>query len=279
MTSIACCGGTIDKTVPKGIVSCINGIQCYVSKPENIKSTDCAIFIATDVFGYKLPNVRNLADKFSEVSGLECVIPDLFNGTEPPANLMDSIAIISSRDSSSFSKFQSILRALWHFIPFLFWNSKSHNESRIVKVINEYRSKGYTKIALQGYCWGGSIALNIAQKPGIVDAISSNHPGGVKIPSDFEKLLVPTSLCLTPDKDMEIKHEQVRIIEQLLKKKNGGMEWNSGEKGAFPYICKSYANVSHGFSVRGDENLPEINKLRNEAFTTAWNFFKEILNL
>jgi len=79
MSQIGCCGGHIDKGTPDGEIKTVAGVKCYQSKIEP-SNTDTLIVIATDIFGYTLPNVRLIADKFANETGILCIVPDLFQG-------------------------------------------------------------------------------------------------------------------------------------------------------------------------------------------------------
>jgi dienelactone hydrolase len=274
MSSLACCGGSIDEGIPLGNVEEISGIKCYISqKPESNFNEDVLIIISTDVFGYTLPNTRLLADKFSKEMSSLCVVPDLFDGTEPPANLMDSIEVITEPTHSIFKKIYAIGRMLWYFPAFLYNNPKTKCISRLETVIKEYRdNRGIKKVAMQGYCFGGGLSISMGQKPYFIDVFCAAHPAGFDVPTTIANLIKPGAFILTPDKDMQLKHPQCDMIADLLKKRDEPV-------GTFPHLVKIYRNIHHGFAVRGDEKNPEVNAARVEAFNLAVTFFKQILQL
>ena len=80
MSQIACCGGFLDKGSPLGEEAKIAGIDCYVTNQSPSNKEESVVILATDVFGYKLPNARLIADAFSKELGVKCIIPDLFQG-------------------------------------------------------------------------------------------------------------------------------------------------------------------------------------------------------
>jgi len=194
--------------------------------------------------------------------------PQTLLGSEIPANVMDSISNLlnlSNQQSSFFSKLGSFLRLLWYFPGFLFRNPVTKSSERIARVITEYRlSKGIKKVAIQGYCWGGRVAVLLAQQPDIVDVICSAHPGGLSIPNDIDCIQKPSAFIL-PEKDLEIKEKQIQMIKDSLSKKS------------FQSEVKYYPNMFHGFAVRGNENDPEVNAQRVDAFQLAVKFFKDVL--
>lgn len=73
--------GHIHDGTPKGTEQTIAGLPTYVASPKDGSKDKTVIFI-TDIFGYKLPNVRILADEYAD-QGLRVLIPDLFDGAEP----------------------------------------------------------------------------------------------------------------------------------------------------------------------------------------------------
>lgn len=85
MSSPCCVAGFVDSGIPTGSEQLVAGISCYVAAPET--ATTKAIVIATDVFGFKLPNVRLIADGYAR-RGFYCIVPNLLVN-EPPMDLLD----------------------------------------------------------------------------------------------------------------------------------------------------------------------------------------------
>eukprot|EP01038_Epipyxis_sp_PR26KG_P016119 gene16119-21909_t len=271
MTSLACCGGFIDNGQPQGEVRPIAGINCYVSTPNDIKNKKSAIIIATDVFGYTLPNVRLIADSYAQRLSTVVVVPDFFVGTELPASLMGNIETLTGESSSFFSKIGSFGVLLWYLPMFLLRNSAADSASRVERVIAELRlTLEINQVAIQGYCWGGRVAIMLGQKESVVGVICPAHPGGLKYPDDFNKIIKP-SCFIFAQKDFEINETRIEQIKSILETKN--------KDGNFPHIIKNYSNMVHGFAVRGSENIPEVKQAREDAFTTSADFFQQILKL
>ena len=244
----------------------VEDIECYQAKPAEVKNSDTLIVIATDVFGHTLPNSQLLADKFSEACGALCVAPDLFSGRPLPADLMDKIEAVSEPGTGFFAKVAAFLSLLWHFPGFIFRNPPAKSLARVEKVIQFYRKQGFKKIAVSGYCWGGQVATALGQKKDLIDVFCASHPGGIKVPQDIDALVTPAAYVLTPDKDLQIKHAEAKQLEAALNKKT------------FSHIVKCYANMHHGFAVRGG-NQPDVLEKRKDAFELAANFFKDVLKL
>lgn len=77
MTSQCCSSGTlwtIDHT-PLGNEEVLYDLSVYVIGPESAKN---ALLYIHDAFGWKLPNARFLADRFSQATGARVYLPDLY---------------------------------------------------------------------------------------------------------------------------------------------------------------------------------------------------------
>ncbi|RYG63456.1 hypothetical protein EON64_15910 [archaeon] len=267
MTSLACCGGVVDKGTAEGLEEVWDGISCYVAPTAYITNTQVAVIIATDIFGYKLPNARLIADKFSKELGVLAVVPDSLQGNEPPADLMTSFETLSETQASVFAKSYAAMRLAWYATPFLLHNGPAGTVQKLERIVTYLRThRGIAKIAMQGYCWGGRAAVLLAQKKSVVDVICAAHPGGLKIPRDIELIQQPV-LFILPEKDFEIKAPQVKEIEDTLQRQGG------------VHAVKFYAGMQHGFAVRGSEEDEEVCSARKDAFMTAAAFFKDVLAL
>jgi dienelactone hydrolase len=108
--------------------------QAYIAYPPS-PSTQHAIVLLTDVYGFTFPNTRLIADQFAS-NGYLTVIPDLFHGAEVPFpapenfNLQDYINTTMPRVSTVDPIISSVVQVL--------------------------RSEmGAEKIGGVGYCFGG----------------------------------------------------------------------------------------------------------------------------
>ncbi|KAJ3269338.1 hypothetical protein HDV01_001582 [Terramyces sp. JEL0728] len=226
---------------PAGNEEIINGIKCYVATPTNPNSH--AVIIATDIFGYTLANARLTADSFAK-EGYFCVVPDLFNGTEPPADLMANFdhlmtkyVLLISRTCTYYQKTVAFLRLSLYGPPFILFNSASSGIKIIKQILPEVK-KNRGKVAVQG---------------------------GLNYPDDVEKIVVPT-FFVNAEMDHAITVEQKDLIAKTMEKK--GSKFDS----------KLYPGVKHGFAVRGDENDENVCKQRAQAFIDSVSFYKTIFN-
>ncbi|KAJ3005141.1 UNVERIFIED_CONTAM: hypothetical protein HDU68_004734 [Siphonaria sp. JEL0065] len=274
MTSLACCSGTVapEPSTPfAGHEETIASHACYVSQPKNRAVPLSSVIIASDIFGYKLINARLIADKFAE-AGYLAVILDLFKGSEPPANLMTSIETLTSQKASFFSKMYAFGRILWYMPGFIWRNPFKKGVTILEEVIGELKEKRRVgKVAVQGYCWGGTLSVYLAQKPNSVDAVCAAHPGSLTFPSDIEKIQKPIYFVL-PSKDHSIKPPQRKIIEDVLTKKDKTLE------GGLLHQVEWFEGAEHGFAVRGNESDPVIAAMRQTAFNNAVSFFGDVFS-
>jgi dienelactone hydrolase len=265
-----CFSGFIDSGTPQGAEEKIADINCYVAPKNKDFDSDTIIVIATDIFGYKVPNVRLIADSFAKDTGFLTIVPDIFNGSEPPANLMDNVEALQSKQASFGGKIWSVCRLLYHLPPFLIYNKHQNGVSIIEKVVKELKNTTNIKIvAVSGYCWGGTIAVLLAQKSNLIDCAMSAHPGGLNLPGDVEKIINPIGFLLTTGKDFEIKEPQLNIIQEILLKKE--------KENGLIHLLKDYPTMFHGFAVRGNENDPNVSEARKDAYKVTYDFFKSVL--
>jgi dienelactone hydrolase len=195
MPSVSCCSGFIDSGEPSGKVKSIAEISYYEAIPSGSLGSNSnsskthALILCTDVFGWSLPNARLLADGFAETLGIPCFVPDLLDGTDLPSHLMENIQCLTTNPKGLgiFSKIHAISSLFWYFPAFVLSNSMAKNMGRLVKFMKAMDFQGYI---LQGYCWGGRLAIKAAQGTSgpaaeqlPILAICSNHPGKKEIPA------------------------------------------------------------------------------------------------
>ena len=163
---------------------------------------------------------------------LNCILLNV--GSEPPADLMDNIDCLSNGRASFWAKLSAIGRLLWYFPGFLWRNPVSKGVERIERVIRHVRQPSNVatkvRVAVQGYCWGGRIAVLLAgrQPDLIVDTICAAHPGGLTLPTDVDKIQVPAAFVLAGN-DSAVKAPQIKQIEEAMAKKSFDQQVNLQE--------------------------------------------------
>jgi dienelactone hydrolase len=75
-----CFKGHIHEGEPKGKEEKIHGRDCYVAKPGGDIAPKGIIVIVPDAFGWKLVNIRLLADTYASHGGYLVYLPDFMDG-------------------------------------------------------------------------------------------------------------------------------------------------------------------------------------------------------
>ncbi|KAJ3011051.1 UNVERIFIED_CONTAM: hypothetical protein HDU68_001851 [Siphonaria sp. JEL0065] len=269
MASIACCSGTIDSGAPRGRVETIAGHQTYVA-PQPSAYSDSLVVIATDIFGFTLPNPRLMADKYAE-KGFICVVPDVFKGTEPPSEMMETLEAMKAPTATMYQTTYGYLCYAYYGSRLLFWNSHAAGIKLLESVILEMKARhsNIKHVFIQGYCWGGSLAIKLAQKPDLITAACSAHPGPIEFPSDIEKLQKPVYFAFAEIDDF-VSAKDRETVKELLGKKN-----QEKPSGSLLHATDLFEKTEHGFAVRGSEKDTFINDQRQKAFENAVNFFEK----
>lgn len=80
MSCPACFTGTIHSGTPKGKVTKIHGLDCYISAPAPETPPTGIVIIIPDAFGWEFVNNRLLADNYAEKGGFLVYLPEFMDG-------------------------------------------------------------------------------------------------------------------------------------------------------------------------------------------------------
>jgi len=252
-----CFSGSISPDKPSGEDSVLGGVNSYVAKPK--KSTHSAIVIATDAFGYALPNVRLIADKMAE-GGFLVVVPDIFNGNAVPADILQIFE--SENDLKAAMELPEVKTALGDF-------RTKHGDvapkvSILEEVIKELREKhGIVKVGVQGYCYGGKIAVLLAGKSDKIDVFATAHPSRLS-EEELNAIQKPGLFCCA-EIDQTFTQDVRKQAEEILNKKG------------VPNKFVDYKGMIHGFAIRGDSKVENIASSAKDALQQSVSFFKQYL--
>ncbi|KZT71992.1 alpha/beta-hydrolase [Daedalea quercina L-15889] len=244
MACADCTKGNVHSGTPVGNEITLGGLQSYVTGDENSRRI---IVFGTDVFGWRLPNARILADEYAE-KDFWVVVPDLFGGKPYPF-------------------LSALLRPLliFLFIPFLFRNPKASQEAKITGLLSHLReTHPNAKIGMAGFCWGGRFAVTLNH---LFDATFAAHPSRVKFPDELQGVTKPISFAAA-DVDKQFDAKRADETEALLK-----------SKGFNDFEVIVYKGVHHGWTVRTDLTNPEKKAKRDQARDQALNWFGKHLTV
>ncbi|KAI8947729.1 dienelactone hydrolase [Xylaria longipes] len=152
------CLGESSCCSPRGTETKLANNDCYVTGDNK----DTAILLVHDIFGWKYPNVRLLADHFAREVEATVYVPDFFGGW-----------IVDWKASREIRGPEMIACA------------------RAIKA-----NLGFKHLGAVGYCYGGWAVCHIASKvheTPLVDAISMGHPSWL-VKEDVDNIAVPVQV-------------------------------------------------------------------------------------
>ncbi|XP_043709273.1 endo-1,3;1,4-beta-D-glucanase-like isoform X2 [Telopea speciosissima] len=174
---------TLSASSGVGFVQEFAGLNTYITGSLDSKF---AILLVSDIFGYKAPNFRKLADKVA-AAGYLVVVPDFFYG-----------------DPFEMHKNRTDWRAA-HGTDKGFEDAKP--------VISALKSKGVSAIGAAGFCWGAKVVVELA-KSDEIQAVVMLHPSRVTV-DDIRAVKTPISL-LGAEFDQISPPELVKQFEEIL---------------------------------------------------------------
>lgn len=273
--SSCCLSGTVANGTPKGREDTIGGLDTYISEPEG-KSTAKSIVFLVDIFGWKFPNVRLLADNYAK-SGFYCYIPDLHEGDSLPISFLQNVEppLKDQEQAGLVDKVKNTAIVGTTLGPWLAKHREAVSQPLVDGFVNTIRQiAGTQKIGAIGFCWGGRYAIlqahGVGKTPGEaevggVDAAYACHPSLVAIPDDFEPVQVPLSLALG-DHDSLLDAKSVEQIKEIMEKKSS------------PSEVKIYEDQIHGFALRSDWSSEKDKKAMDQAEKQGIEWFEKYLS-
>lgn len=268
--SSCCISGKIHQGSPVGKEEEIGGLLSYVSpSPSGDKSK--TIFIITDIFGFKLPNVRLLADEYAK-GGFQVIIPDFHQGDSLPHEFLQTVEPpLPVRESMSIAgKAAQTAQIAATLGPWLI----KHREAVTKPLVDDFVAKlhaepGVEKVGVLGFCWGARYAILTTHEADAskgVQAAYACHPSLVTVPGDFEPIARPVSFALGEKDSLLGEKERDQIKEVLDGKKD------------VPHEFVVYDDQIHGFSLRGDWHDDKDKAAMDKALKQGVEWFKKYLS-
>ncbi|EJU04300.1 alpha/beta-hydrolase [Dacryopinax primogenitus] len=209
----------------------IAGIPCYVSYPPS-KSTEKVILFCCDVFGPWYKNNQLLMDFFA-TGGYTVVAPDYFGG--------EKLEEIREAPGFDFGGWVTPHRA----------KAESYLDKFVPAMKEKFNGKAYGVV---GYCFGGKDVVDSLKK-GWATAGATCHPAFIteEALGGLDKRAIFFS-CSEIDHTFpaEGRHKAEEILA----------------KNKIPYHFQLFADVAHGFAIRGD--MSDENQ-RWAKETSAWS--------
>jgi len=262
--SSCCVSGHIHDGTPKGTEQTIAGLPTYVASPKDGSKDKTVIFI-TDIFGYKLPNVRILADEYAD-QGLRVLIPDLFDGDYVDHNLLKAIAPQQSDPEPTLvQKGVDGAKVAASLGPWVAKHREAVSKPLIVKFVEAVKAEG-GKVGTVGFCWDGRYSILLVSDNDYpkLDAAVANHPSFLAVPDEVKAVSGPV-LIQVGDSDAMMPIDQVNTAKEIFAGKQ------NAEVTVFP-------GAVHGFSVRGDQNEQKEKDHKTQSAEAAIKFLQKHLS-
>ncbi|KAK7264538.1 hypothetical protein RJT34_32147 [Clitoria ternatea] len=220
-----------------GYVANFGGVSSYIIGSH---LSLLAIVLVSDVYGYKTPNLRKIADKVA-AAGYFVVVPDFFHGDPFDRNNTNR--------------------------PMPVW-IKDHQPDKGVEtakpIIEALKRQGVSAIGAAGFCWGGKTVVDLANSGEIQVAVLS-HPTYVTV-DDIERINIPIAI-LGGQNDTAFPPAKLHQFAQIL----------NAKKPKVDSYAKVFPNVAHGWTLRYGPNDPKAVKAAEEAHKDMLNWFDKHL--
>ncbi|KAM5550790.1 endo-1,3,1,4-beta-D-glucanase [Rosa sericea] len=222
----------LNATSGAGTVTEVGGLKAYVTGPSH---SELAIILASDIFGFEVPNLRKIADKVASKAGFNVVVPDFFYGDPYNPNNTQRNLTDWLRDHGTDKGFEDAKR-----------------------VIAALKNKGVSGIGAAGFCWGGKVVAELS-KGYCTKAAVLLHPYLVTL-DDIKETKTPIAI-LAAQFDNSTAPELVKQFKEVL------------STNKVDNFVKIFPGVSHGWTVRyNDDNVTAV-KSANEAHQDMLDWF------
>ncbi|PWY86052.1 dienelactone hydrolase family protein [Aspergillus heteromorphus CBS 117.55] len=263
-----CFSGNVHAGSPRGEVIKLHGLDAYVTEPEG--EAKGIIVIIPDAFGWEFVNNRILADHYAAKGGYRVYLPDFMKGNAAPVWSIATLGAVMKTGSLMdwVVKPYHVLRAVYAMVPFMYRNRPVKSWPIVKGFFAALRKNegAALPVGAAGFCWGGKHTVFLAQgvevdgKP-LINAGFTGHPSMLEIPGDIEKITIPVSFAMG-ELDSAVKLPQIKQIESVLAQKEGAGE------------VKIYYGAGHGFCVRADVMVKDVERQALEAEDQAIEWFK-----
>jgi len=219
----------------------------YIAYDENKKGKRPGVIVIHEWWGHN-EYVRERADMLAEL-GYTAIAVDMYGDGKQADHPKDAGKFASSVMSN---------------LP----EAKARFNAAM-EVLKQHESVDADKIAAIGYCFGGSVALTMANSGADLDAVAAFH-SGVQLPVMPNDQLKARVLVCNGGADPFISEASVENFKSAMDSIGAKYEYNS------------YPDVKHGFTAKGADAKGEKFNLSleydAEADQKSWNSLQELLN-
>lgn len=271
--SDCCISGHLHDGKPKGAVSVIEGMKCYIAAPES-GNKDKAILFISDVFGYHLPvqptyfhaNYRMLNCLQTNTPPMDSTSTSRISSTvisqlkwlilddAIPESILSRL-VPTKQQAEKKTVVEKAADAAASGAAIGPWIIK-HREAVIMPLIQKflrYIRSEHKKVGAVGFCWGAryAILLTYADADPYVDCAVANHPSFLSMPSEIEKIAKPVAIEVG-DSDSIFGQKDIEQTREIFQKKKD-------------CEIEVYEDQVHGFTIRGDLSIEKDKKAKEKA--------------
>jgi len=218
-------------------------VNCFIAFPE-VKENATAVIVIHEIFGLT-DWVRGVADQLAE-AGYIAIAPDLLSGTAPggggTAELGSGDAVRKAISSLPPDQITADLNAVAQYVAKL-------------PACNG-------KIAVGGFCWGGSQTFRFATNNKGVKAAFPFYGSGPEKEEDMARIACPV-YGFYGGNDARVNASIPKSTELM-------------KKAGKTYEPVTYDGAGHGF-MRAGEDPTDTNEANKKAREEAWKRWKELL--
>ncbi|KAK4689398.1 carboxymethylenebutenolidase, partial [Tremellales sp. Uapishka_1] len=265
-----CISGHIHEGTPLGSISVLHGLRTYITpSPATNSSSEKQdiILLIPDIFGIDLVNTKLVADEWAgHNKNWKVLLPDVFEGDAIPESLLKTIApnLRDQAEATVVSKAADTAKMAASLGPWLVKHREAVARPIVEGFVQNLKADPSTgKIAAIGFCWGGRYSLLLAspESPTTVDVAVAFHPSFL-VNADVEPINKVPCAILKGTADAMMTDDALDQVEEILAKNLGRDK----------LLVKKYQDAVHGFSVRGDDMIPEEKKQKEDGNKEAMEF-------
>lgn len=218
-------------------------VNCFLAYPE-VKDKATAVVVIHEIFGLS-DWVRGVADQLAE-AGYIAIAPDLLSGSAPGGG---GTAELGGGDA--------VRKAIAALPP----DQITADLNAVVAHVSRLPACN-GKVAVAGFCWGGSQTFRFATNNREIKAGLVFYGSGPDTEADLARIVAPV-YGFYGGNDARVNTTVPKSTE-LMKKLDKRFE------------PVTYDNAGHGFMRAGEQ--PDANEANRTARAAAWKRVKEILN-